>query len=72
MRAILTAILIALLSTQAFAQMGGGKKRPSGDGNAPKADDSQKRHAAEDAAAKAAIAKIPDSQEKYDPWKIGR
>jgi hypothetical protein len=74
MRAILTAILIALLSTQVFAQSmgGGGKKRPSGDGNAPKADDSDKRHAAEDAAAKAAMSKIPDSKEKYDPWKIAR
>ena len=70
MKAILTALLITLLATPAFAQMGG-KGRPSG-GDAPKPDETQKRRAAEDAAAKAAMSKIPDSKEKYDPWKIGR
>ncbi|MCX7307577.1 MAG: hypothetical protein NTZ72_06355 [Afipia sp.] len=70
MKTILTAILVTLLATQAFAQMG--KPRPSGDGNAPKGEDVQKRRAAEDAAAKAAMSKIPDSKEKYDPWKIAR
>lgn len=72
MKAILTAILVTLLSTQAFAQGAGGKPRPSGNGNTPKADDSEKRHAAEAAAAKEAMSKIPDSKEKYDPWKIAR
>ena len=72
MRAILSAILIVLLSAQAFAQGAGGKQRPSGNGNTPKTDDREKRHAAEEAAAKAAMSKIPDSKDKYDPWKIAR
>jgi len=71
MRVVLTAMVVLLLSSVAFAQMGG-KSRPSGDSSAPKAEDSQKRRAAEDAAAKAAMSKIPDSKEKYDPWKIAR
>jgi hypothetical protein len=71
MRAVLIAIAVTLFATQTFAQ--GGKSRPTGDtGSAPKGEDVQKRRAAEDAAAKAAMSKIPDSKEKYDPWKIGR
>ena len=72
MKVFLTAILITLLSTQAHAQGAAGKQRPSGNGNTPKADESAKRHAAEEAAAKDALSKIPDSKEKYDPWKIAR
>ena len=74
MRIILTAILVSLLSTHAFAQMGG-KSRPGSDDNgkaAKAASDQVKERAANEAAAKAAMSKIPDSKEKYDPWKIAR
>lgn len=71
MKAVLTALLIALLATPAFAQMGQ-KSRPNTNDSGSKVEDAQKRRSAEDAAAKAAISKIPDSKEKYDPWKIGR
>ena len=71
MRAILSALLIALLTTAAFAQ---GKSAPRGDDgkSAKAAADTQKQRAAEAAAAKEAMSKIPDSKEKYDPWKIAR
>lgn len=74
MRAILIVILVTLLTTQAFAQAGG-KSRPGGDDNgkaAKTASDRQKERAANEAAAKDAMSKIPDSKEKYDPWKIGK
>ena len=71
MRAILSAMLIALFATAAFAQ---GKGAPRGDdGKAAKAAaEIQKQRAAEAAAAKDAMSRIPDSKEKYDPWKIAR
>ncbi len=72
MRVVLIAVAAAvLLSGPAFAQ---GKGR-SGGGGAPAsaADaDRQKRMAKEEAAAQAAMKNIPDSKEKYDPWKIGK
>ena len=69
--AIVLTFFLALFSTQVFAQ---GKSPPSGDdGKAAKAAaEKHKRHADEEAAAKAASSKIPDSKEKYDPWKIAR
>ena len=71
MKVILTALLIALSISPAFAQ---GKGPPSGDnGKAAKAaSDVQRERKANEAAAKDALSKIPDSKEKYDPWKIGR
>ncbi|MGL5167838.1 MAG: hypothetical protein ACRC9K_18290 [Afipia sp.] len=71
MRFVLIAVAaVVLLSGQAFAQ---GKHRPSGDtGGAAKGEDTQKRMAREEAAAKAAMKTVPDSKEKYDPWKIGK
>lgn len=72
MRKLLIAAAIVLVSVPAYAQMGGGRHRGSG-GRAPAADaDKQKRMAKEEAAAKAAMKSIPDSKEKYDPWKIGK
>jgi hypothetical protein len=71
MKVVLAAILTVLLSSHAFAQ-GGGKARPSDNGQQAKGEDKQKRFQAEEAAAKAAMSKIPDSKEKYDPWKIAR
>ncbi len=71
MKSILSAIFISLLITPAFAQ---GKGPPSGDnGKAEKAATNTLRERKEnEAAAKAAMSKIPDSKEKYDPWKIAR
>ena len=59
------------MTTSAFAQ---GKGPPSGDhGKAAKAaSETQRERKENEAAAKAASSKIPDSKEKYDPWKIGR
>ena len=72
MRFVLIAVTTAILfSNQAFAQ---GKMRPSGDmgSSAAKGEDPKKRMAREEAAAKAAMKNVPDSKEKYDPWKIGK
>lgn len=73
MRVILiVAAAAVLLSGPAHAQM---KGRPSGDTGASsqsKGEDPQKRMAREEAAARAAMKNVPDSKEKYDPWKIGK
>lgn len=75
MRPVALAILVGLLTVQAHAQ-GMGGRRPSGppEATAPSANDAEvkKRRAREEAAAKAAMQRIPDSKEKYDPWKIAR
>jgi len=69
---LMIAASVLLLSGQAHAQ---GKGRPSGDmsgSSQPKGEDPQKRMAREEAAARAAMKNVPDSKEKYDPWKIGK
>lgn len=75
MRPMVLAILLALITAQAHAQ-GMGGRRPSGMGEAKAPSqneaDLRKRRAREEAAAKAAMQRIPDSKEKYDPWKIAR
>ncbi len=75
MRAVALAVLLALLATQAHAQ-GMGNRRTGGppEASAPSSNDAEvrKRRAREEAAAKAAMQRIPDSKEKYDPWKIAR
>ncbi|HEX7810301.1 MAG TPA: hypothetical protein VF460_00210, partial [Burkholderiales bacterium] len=71
-RSVLIAVAaVVLLCGQVHAQ---GKGRPSGDTGAsqPQGEDRQKRMAREEAAAAAAMKNIPDSKEKYDPWKIGK
>lgn len=72
MRFVVAAVALTLLSVQAYAQMGGGKHHGGGAAAAPKDEDRQKRMAREEAAAKAAMKNVPDSKEKYDPWKIGK
>lgn len=73
MRFVVIAVAaVMLLSGQAFAQ---GKGRSGGGGGpSPAAGEAerQKRMAKEEAAAQAAMKNIPDSKEKYDPWKIGK
>lgn len=84
MKAALVAIVLgtfslATLAAPAYAQMGGGGMGGGGGGGRHKGSDTtqpgsadkQKKMAAEEKAAKAAMDKVPDSKEKYDPWKIG-
>jgi hypothetical protein len=67
---LIVAAAALLLSGQAHAQ----GRRPSGlvESAASKGEDPQKRMAREEAAARAAMKNVPDSKEKYDPWKIGK
>lgn len=67
---LIAAAAVLVLSAQAHAQ----GKRPSGVSEAApaKGEDPRKRMAREEAAAQAAMKNIPDSKEKYDPWKIGK
>lgn len=71
MKFVLIAVAATLLlAGQAHAQ---GRGRPDTSGaSQPKGEDPQKRMAREEAAAKAAMKNVPDSKEKYDPWKIGK
>ncbi|MDZ4366365.1 MAG: hypothetical protein U0987_04955 [Afipia sp.] len=68
---LVAAAAVMLFSGQVHAQ---GKGRPGSDTGAsqPQGEDRQKRMAREEAAAKAAMKNVPDSKEKYDPWKIGK
>jgi hypothetical protein len=58
--------LLALIAVPASAQMGG--KRPQGDDK--KAE--QKKPQIDEKAYKAALERIPEPKEKYDPWGIAR
>ena len=71
MRFVLIAVAAAVLfAGQAHAQ---GRGRPdTGGASEPKGEDRQKRMAREEAAARAAMKNVPDSKEKYDPWKSGK
>lgn len=75
MRPLALVILLTLLAAQAHAQgMGGRRSGGPPEATAPSQNDAEvkKRRAREEAAAKAAMQRIPDSKEKYDPWKIAR
>jgi len=56
----ITAVILALLAMPAHAQA----RRPGGEGK--KTD--QQKPVVDDKAYKAALERIPDSKEKYDPW----
>ena len=58
--------ILALMAASAQAQMGG--KRPRGEEN--KAE--QKKPVVDDKAYKAALERIPEPKEKYDPWGVAR
>ena len=60
------AVILALIAVPAHAQLGG--KRHSGDDK--KTD--QKKPAVDDKAYKAALERIPEPKEKYDPWGVAR
>lgn len=74
MRVLMIAAALLALAMPAAAQMGGGRQRGMNN-DAPAAPDRaalQKKREAEARAAKAAMDKIPEPKEKYDPWKIER
>jgi hypothetical protein len=58
----ITAVILALLAMPAHAQA----RRPGGE--AKKTD--QQKPEVDDKAYKAALERIPESKEKYDPWSI--
>jgi hypothetical protein len=60
------AVILALIAVPAYAQLG--NKRHSGDEK--KTD--QKKPEVDDKAYKAALERIPEPKEKYDPWGVAR
>jgi hypothetical protein len=60
------AVILALIAVPVHAQLGG--KRHSSDDK--KTD--QKKPAVDDKAYKAALERIPEPKEKYDPWGVAR
>jgi hypothetical protein len=69
MRALTAAVaILALIAMPAQAQMGGGKKHQVDDSK--KSDQSKKK--VDEKAYKAALEKIPEPKEKYDPWRVAR
>jgi hypothetical protein len=61
----IVATVLALLVVPAHAQMG---KRGQGGGDTKKDDSATKK--VDDKAYKAALERIPDPKEKYDPWGV--
>jgi len=64
---VIAAAVLALAGGSAHAQMGAGSKRQGG--NASKADNTPK---VDEKAYKAALERIPEPKEKYDPWSGAR
>jgi len=60
---VVVAALLALMALPAQAQMGGGR-RHANDGSRTV----QKKPAVDEKAYKAALDRIPEPKEKYDPW----
>jgi hypothetical protein len=60
------ATLLALIAMPAQAQMGGKRQRNEDAKAAPK------RPQADEKAYKAALERIPEPKEKYDPWGVAR
>jgi hypothetical protein len=65
---ILTVLVatLALITAPAYAQMGGGKRHQGDD----KKTEPEKK--VDDKAYKAALERIPEPKEKYDPWGVAR
>jgi hypothetical protein len=59
------AAMLALIAMPAHAQMGGGKRGHNDD---KKTDQSTKK--VDEKAYKAALDRIPEPKEKYDPWAV--
>lgn len=65
--AIAAAVIVALVAVPAQAQMGGGRRH----GGEDKAAD-QKKPQVDEKAYKAALDRIPEPKDKYDPWGVAR
>ena len=59
-------VLLALIAVPAYAQMGG--KRPLGDDKKRE----EKKPQIDEKAYKAALERIPEPKEKFDPWGVAR
>jgi hypothetical protein len=59
-------VTLALIAAPAYAQLGG--KRHQGDDKK----NEQKKQGVDEKAYKAALEKIPEPKEKYDPWGVAR
>jgi hypothetical protein len=59
-------VILGLAAMPANAQMGG--KRHGGDDNKSE----QKKPKVDESAYKAALERIPEPKEKYDPWSVAR
>ncbi|MCA6110303.1 hypothetical protein [Bradyrhizobium cenepequi] len=64
---MVAAAVLALMAAPAYAQMGG--KRHHGDATGSKQDSKPK---VDEKAYKAALERIPEPKEKYDPWGVAR
>ena len=62
----IAAVALALLTLPAYAQLG--DKRHRGDAK----NSEQKRPKVDEKAYKAALERIPEPKEKYDPWGVAR
>jgi hypothetical protein len=81
MRLLVATLALALLAGPVCAQSvggmgggggkGGGKGKNAAQNNDQQKDSAQKNKAADDAF-KAAMKRIPDPKEKYDPWRVVR
>jgi hypothetical protein len=63
---MIAAATLALMAMPAQAQMGGGGKRNQGGDKPPE----QATKKVDEKAYKAALERIPDPKEKYDPWGV--
>ena len=68
MRVLIVAVMIALLTAPAFAQSKGSRHR----GNTQTSEEQKQKAQATDKAYKAALDKIPPSEQKRDPWRAAR
>jgi hypothetical protein len=59
--------MLALVAVPAHAQMGGGKRHQGGEGKTE-----PKKPQVDEKAYKAALDRIPEPKEKYDPWGVAR
>jgi hypothetical protein len=66
-RFMVAAVTLTLIAVPAHAQMGGGKRHRGDD---QKTD--QKKPQVDEKAYKAALERIPEPKEKYDPWGVAR
>ena len=60
---VIAAAVLALAVTSAQAQMGGGRRQQQDSGQKP-----DNKPKVDEKAYKAALERIPDPKEKYDPW----